>query len=99
MRTAALCGAATQMLYTSETQSVTHRLAKMNLGTPTFMRAPGEAIGTYALEVAMDELAVELGIDPLELRLRNHAERDPHKDKPFSSKQLHCDLRKSWNSE
>jgi xanthine dehydrogenase YagR molybdenum-binding subunit len=60
----------------------------MNLGTPTFMRAPGEATGTFALEVAMDELAQELGIDPIELRLRNYTERDPQKRLPYSSKSL-----------
>jgi xanthine dehydrogenase YagR molybdenum-binding subunit len=52
------------------------------------MRAPGEAPGSFALESAMDELAYELGIDPLELRLRNYTERDPGKELPFSSKSL-----------
>ena len=52
------------------------------------MRAPGEASGTFALESAMDELALRLKIDPIELRLRNYAETDPHEDKPFSSKSL-----------
>jgi xanthine dehydrogenase YagR molybdenum-binding subunit len=79
---------ATRMLYACPNQSTTHRLAKLNVGTPTFMRAPGEASGTYALEMAVDELAHALKIDPLELRLRNHAEQDPHKNKPFSSKSL-----------
>ncbi|TFW31109.1 xanthine dehydrogenase family protein molybdopterin-binding subunit [Massilia horti] len=78
----------TRMMYESPTQETSHRLAKMNLGTPTFMRAPGEATGTYALECAMDELAYELGIDPIELRLRNYTERDPDKGLPFSSKSL-----------
>ena len=50
------------------------------------MRVPGEAWGPFALESAMDELAAKLGIDPLELRLRNHAEIDPNDDKPWSSK-------------
>jgi CO/xanthine dehydrogenase Mo-binding subunit len=52
------------------------------------MRAPGAALGVYALECAMDELAYELRLDPLELRLKNYAERDQNKDKPFSSKEL-----------
>ncbi len=52
------------------------------------MRAPGEAPGTYALECAMDELAYELKIDPIELRLKNYAESDPHENKPWSSKSL-----------
>jgi xanthine dehydrogenase YagR molybdenum-binding subunit len=82
------CALVTRMMYESPTQQTTHRLARMNLGTPTFMRAPGEATGTFALEVAMDELAHELGIDPIELRLRNYTERDPQKQLPYSSKSL-----------
>jgi xanthine dehydrogenase YagR molybdenum-binding subunit len=82
------CALVTRMMYPTPNQQTSHRLAPMNLGTPTFMRAPGEATGTFALECAMDELAYELGIDPIELRLRNYAERDPDKDLPFSSKSL-----------
>jgi xanthine dehydrogenase YagR molybdenum-binding subunit len=78
----------TRMLYACENQTTTHRLAKMNIGTPTFMRAPGESSGSYALECAVDELAYALKMDPLELRLRNHADEDPGKRKPFSSKAL-----------
>ncbi|MFL6674304.1 MAG: xanthine dehydrogenase family protein molybdopterin-binding subunit [Massilia sp.] len=78
----------TRMLYASPNQQTTHRLARMNLGTPTFMRAPGEATGSFALEAAMDELAYQLGIDPLQLRLQNYTERDPGKDLPWSSKSL-----------
>jgi xanthine dehydrogenase YagR molybdenum-binding subunit len=52
------------------------------------MRAPGEASGSFALESAIDELAWELGVDPLELRLKNYAARDPDEDKPWSSKSL-----------
>ncbi len=78
----------TRMLYACDNQSTSHRLAKMNVATPTFMRAPGEASGSFALESAMDELAYASGIDPLQLRLLNHAEQDPGKKKPFSSKSL-----------
>jgi xanthine dehydrogenase YagR molybdenum-binding subunit len=78
----------TRMMYASPNQQTTHRLARMNLGTPTFMRAPGEATGSFALESAMDELAHELQADPLALRLKNYTERDPGKDLPFSSKSL-----------
>jgi xanthine dehydrogenase YagR molybdenum-binding subunit len=60
----------------------------LNLGTPTFQRAPGESTGTFALEIAMDELACKLNIDPIELRLKNYAEKDPTSKKPFSSKHL-----------
>jgi xanthine dehydrogenase YagR molybdenum-binding subunit len=82
------CALATRMLYQCANQQTTHRLARMNLGTPTFMRAPGESTGTFALESAMDELAYELDIDPLQLRLQNYAEQDPGKQLPWSSKSL-----------
>ena len=52
------------------------------------MRAPGVASGNFALESAIDELAVALKMDPLEFRLRNYAEQDPHQNKPFASKAL-----------
>jgi xanthine dehydrogenase YagR molybdenum-binding subunit len=82
------CGLVTRMMYESPNQETSHRLARMNLGTPTFMRAPGEATGSYALDCAIDELAYELHMDPLDLRLKNYTERDPGKDLPFSSKSL-----------
>jgi len=82
------CGIISRMMYESPNQQTTHRLAKMNLGTPTFMRAPGEATGSFALESAIDELAVELNMDPLALRLKNYTENDPGKDLPWSSKSL-----------
>lgn len=66
----------------------THRLVRLDIGTPTFMRAPGESSGGFALESAMDEMAYRLGMDPLQLRLRNYAEVDPMEGKPFSSKSL-----------
>jgi xanthine dehydrogenase YagR molybdenum-binding subunit len=78
----------TRMLYACANVSTTHRLVKLHLGTPTFTRAPGEATGSFALESAMDELAHEMKIDPLELRLRNYAEKDPESGKPWSSKKL-----------
>ena len=80
--------APTRMLYACENADTTHRLVKLNIGTPTFQRAPGEATGTFAIEVAMDELAVALGVDPVELRLRNYADADPVEKKPFSIKYL-----------
>jgi xanthine dehydrogenase YagR molybdenum-binding subunit len=58
------------------------------MSLPTYMRAPGEASGVYALESAMDELAVALKMDPIALRLRNYAETDPGENKPFASKAL-----------
>ena len=58
----------------------------MNIHTPTPMRAPGEVSGNFALECAMDELAAALGIDPVELRLRNEPAQDEHRNLPFSSR-------------
>jgi xanthine dehydrogenase YagR molybdenum-binding subunit len=65
-----------------------YRLIRANTMTPTFTRAPGDATGMFVLECAMDELADELGLDPLELRLRNHADVDPVSGNPWSSKGL-----------
>ncbi|HEX4329404.1 MAG TPA: xanthine dehydrogenase family protein molybdopterin-binding subunit, partial [Burkholderiales bacterium] len=78
----------TRMLYATDNGATTHRLVKLNVGVPTFQRAPGEATGTFALESALDELSYALNMDPIELRLRNYAEKDPHDGKPFSSKSL-----------
>src|SRR3569833_2172965 len=76
------------VLYRSETSRAPHRLAKLDVPTPGDMRAPGAASGVYALECAMDELAVALKMDPIELRLRCYSDRDQDKGLPFSSKQL-----------
>lgn len=78
----------TRMLYACPNQRTAHRLVKLNLGTPTFQRAPGEATGTFALECAMDELAHEAGMDPLALRIANETAEDPDKRRPFSSRSL-----------
>jgi xanthine dehydrogenase YagR molybdenum-binding subunit len=82
------CCMVTRMLYAVPNQVTTHRLVQLNLGTPTFMRAPGETTGSFALESAMDELAWALKMDPVALRLKNYAEVDPQENKPFSSKAL-----------
>jgi xanthine dehydrogenase YagR molybdenum-binding subunit len=81
-------GMPARMLYAAPNISTSHKLVPADIGTPSYMRAPGWAPGSYALEVAMDELAVALDMDPLALRLRNYAERDPEKDRPWSSKTL-----------
>lgn len=65
-----------------------YRLIRANTMTPTFTRGPGESTGMFVLESAMDELAYELGVDPLELRLRNHADVEPMSGHPWSSKGL-----------
>ncbi|MBV9760631.1 MAG: xanthine dehydrogenase family protein molybdopterin-binding subunit [Acidobacteriaceae bacterium] len=77
-----------RMLYATPNNSTSHKLIRSDIGTPSFMRAPGESVGTYGLEAAMDELAYELKMDPLELRLKNYAETDPEKNLPWSSKSL-----------
>lgn len=79
---------ASRLLYACDHVATTHRLVRLDVSTPTFTRAPGEASGSFALESAMDELAEALGMDPLELRLRNHADRDLDEGKPWSSKSL-----------
>jgi xanthine dehydrogenase YagR molybdenum-binding subunit len=63
-------------------------VAYLDMLANTFMRAPGEAVGTFALECAVDELAAKLGMDPIELRIRNEPEKDPTEGTPFSSRNL-----------
>ncbi len=75
-------------LYHSAEIHTSTAMVDMNIGVGTFMRAPGESSGTAVLEIAMDELAEKLNIDPMQLRLINYAERDPTEDKPWSSKHL-----------
>ncbi len=79
---------ASRMLYACDNVSTSHKLVRLDIPTPTFMRAPGESSGLFALESAMDELAVELRMDPLALRLKNYAELDLEERKPYSSKSL-----------
>src|SRR5262245_30188634 len=75
-------------LYTCPNTRFAHKLVHLDLPTPSDMRAPGAATGIYALECAMDELAVALKLDPLELRYRNYSDRDQNADVPFTSKKL-----------
>jgi xanthine dehydrogenase YagR molybdenum-binding subunit len=82
------CGAPTQILYHCSNVGVAHHAVRVNIATPTPMRAPGETPGTFALESALDELAATLKIDPVELRLRNHADENEHTRQPWSSKYL-----------
>ncbi|WGF90940.1 xanthine dehydrogenase family protein molybdopterin-binding subunit [Marinivivus vitaminiproducens] len=76
------------MLYACDNVELGYRIAKVDTYTPADMRAPGAPLGLFALESAMDELAYALGMDPLELRLVNYAERDGNEGKPFASKAL-----------
>jgi xanthine dehydrogenase YagR molybdenum-binding subunit len=75
-------------LYASPAIATTAEAVRLDTGTPLFMRAPGEASGSIALESAIDEMAVAVGIDPLEFRLKNYAEVEPVCGRPFSSKAL-----------
>jgi xanthine dehydrogenase YagR molybdenum-binding subunit len=77
-----------RVMYSCPNISTTSRVVNLNLGTPTYMRAPGVATGTYGIEVAMDEMAYALNMDPLQFRLLNYAEADPHSGKPFTEKNL-----------
>jgi xanthine dehydrogenase YagR molybdenum-binding subunit len=78
----------TKTLYMSEANSVTEKVVEVNLGVSTFTRAPGEAPGTAVLEIAMDELAEKLKMDPVQLRLVNYADKDPSHDRPWTDKHL-----------
>jgi xanthine dehydrogenase YagR molybdenum-binding subunit len=79
---------ASHTLYASPAILTSHEAVRLDTGTPLFMRAPGEATGSIALENAMDEAAWACGMDPLEFRLKNYAEFEPITGKPFSSKAL-----------
>jgi xanthine dehydrogenase YagR molybdenum-binding subunit len=74
--------------YASAAIATSHEAVRADVGTPMFMRAPGEATGSIALESAIDEMAEACGMDPLAFRLKNYAEVEPISGKPFSSKAL-----------
>ncbi|WP_092802919.1 xanthine dehydrogenase family protein molybdopterin-binding subunit [Rhodococcus globerulus] len=78
----------TRIMYAAPNRSTTHRLAALDVAVPFWMRAPGETPGMYAGEVAMDELAVACGLDPIELRVRNEPGVDPDSGKPWSGRHL-----------
>ncbi len=80
------CGEATPFLYSTPNLLVTSALVRRNVGAPTPMRGPGAVPGLFAVESAMDELAVQLGMDPVELRLKNDTLIDESTGKPFSSR-------------
>ncbi|MFO1035851.1 MAG: xanthine dehydrogenase family protein molybdopterin-binding subunit [Geminicoccaceae bacterium] len=81
-------GGVSHTLYASPAIATTAEGVRVDTGTPLFMRAPGEASGSIALESAIDEMTEIVGMDPLEFRLRNYAEIEPATGKPFSSKAL-----------
>src|SRR5258705_13663795 len=79
---------ASHTLYASPAIATSHEAVRIDTGTPLFMRAPGEATGSIALERAIDEAAWACGMDPLAFRIKNYAEAEPISGKPFSSKAL-----------
>ncbi|MER5679233.1 MULTISPECIES: xanthine dehydrogenase family protein molybdopterin-binding subunit [Streptomyces] len=91
-----------RVMYASPHSRTEHRVVALDVPSPSWMRAPGEASGMYALESAMDELACALGVDPVELRLRNEPPAEPDSGRPFSSRNLAACLtqgaaRFGWN--
>ncbi|GGK08183.1 xanthine dehydrogenase [Streptomyces camponoticapitis] len=75
-------------MYTSPHSRTVHRVTALDVPTPSWMRAPGEASGMYALESAMDELALAAGVDPVELRVRNEPSHEPDSGRAYSSRHL-----------
>lgn len=80
-------------MYAAPNRRTTHRLAPLDVAVPSWMRGPGETPGMFGPEIAMDELAVELGFDPVELRIANEPEVEPESGLPFSSRNLVACLR------
>lgn len=79
---------ATRKMYAAASTRTSHRLVRLDVPTPSWMRAPGECPGMFALESAIDELAVAAGIDPVALRVANDPEADPENGQPWSSRSL-----------
>ncbi|GAA3015058.1 xanthine dehydrogenase family protein molybdopterin-binding subunit [Actinokineospora diospyrosa] len=86
-------GSPTRTMYAAPNRATSHRLVVLDVAVPTWMRAPGECPGMFGPEVAIDELAEALGVDPIDLRVRNEPEVDPDSGKPFSSRNLVACLR------
>jgi xanthine dehydrogenase YagR molybdenum-binding subunit len=82
------CGEVAALMYATPNFSSKHRVVPVNTVTPSALRAPGENPSAWAIESAIDELAYEVGLDPLEIRLLNYAEHDHHANKPWSTRQL-----------
>jgi xanthine dehydrogenase YagR molybdenum-binding subunit len=83
----------TRTMYATQSRRTTHRLAALDVPVPSWMRAPGEAPGMFALETAMDEMAISCGLDPVEFRIRNEPETDAETGLPYSSRNLVACLR------
>ncbi|MEU0107683.1 xanthine dehydrogenase family protein molybdopterin-binding subunit [Streptomyces sp. NPDC006251] len=80
--------AASRAMYAADAHHTASRILRLDVPTPTWMRAPGEAPGSFALESALDELAERCGVDPIELRVRNEPEVGPVSGLPFGSRNL-----------
>lgn len=96
------CGDCTKIMYDAPNSLITYRHIPMNMILPTYTRGPGKSTGSFALESAIDELAYQLKIDPIELRLKNEPAKDPSNGKPFSSRKSADCLKKGaevfgWN--
>jgi xanthine dehydrogenase YagR molybdenum-binding subunit len=81
-------GLATTMLYAAPHRKISHRMVALDIPESASMRAPGEAVGMLALECAMDELAEQLEIDPIELRIKNEPSQNPEDGTPYSARKL-----------
>jgi xanthine dehydrogenase YagR molybdenum-binding subunit len=81
-------GSSTRVVYAAAERRVVHRVVRLDVPTPGFMRGPGHASGMFALEVAVDELAAQLGIDPIALRIANDTDVEPSSGREFSSRSL-----------
>ena len=81
-------GGMSRLMYRAPNYEMAHKVARNNISPPIYTRAPGEAPGSFALECAMDEMAHQLGVDPIEFRQTNYAAVDPETGLPWSSKQL-----------
>ncbi|TDH26810.1 xanthine dehydrogenase family protein molybdopterin-binding subunit [Segetibacter sp. 3557_3] len=80
------CGDCSKVMYEVPNAKIAYKVVPMNLILPTYTRGPGKATGSFALESAMDELAHQLKLDPIEFRIKNEPARDPLNGKPFSSR-------------
>ncbi|MEP6849221.1 MAG: xanthine dehydrogenase family protein molybdopterin-binding subunit, partial [Acidobacteriota bacterium] len=88
------CGGLSSMMYDAANAKIEYRVLPMNIILPTYQRAPGESTGSFALESAMDEIAYELKLDPVEFRLKNISMIDPSNRKPFSTRATEAALKK-----
>jgi xanthine dehydrogenase YagR molybdenum-binding subunit len=82
------CGDCSKLMYDAPNSLISYRVVPMNVIIPTFTRAPGKAPGSFALESAIDELAYQLKIDPIEFRIKNEPAKDPSNGKPWSSRKV-----------